>query len=429
MKTTAGTLLVLAAFSGCVPLQTNSRVAGRQQNLRPPTAPATAAGTSPTSPLPPLYQPGSTEAQAKARGGMLTGFAKGPGTAPASASLSKGFTGTDSVRPALLGPGAMAAARPNPPPVSATGTGTGMPLNPPGAIKSPPQPSGGLIPLPGTLTGSLPRTPAEVVSGEAVGPLANKEAKPDEGSGVAQVGHQQGAPAVPGVMPNPGLARAMPGAQADVQGKGAPMMRLVNTKQITLNFQVQDVGPSGVAAVELWYTQDCKEWHKYDAPRQAHAYLIEVEEEGMYGFTLLARNGLGLGDDPPKPGDLPQVWVVVDLTEPKLQIDKVEPKLGGKVNLVAIQWTARDENLGRQPIQLSYSASEAGPWLPIADQLPNTGNFDWAMPARVPPKLYLRVGATDLAGNHSTAQTPQPILLDIKKPRVSIIDIAPNRQE
>ena len=75
---------------------------------------------------------------------------------------------------------------------------------------------------------------------------------------------------------------------------GAPMVRLVNRKQLTLNFEVKDVGPSGLSGVELWYTTDTKNWKKYDAPAQSNAYIIEVDAEGMYGLTLVARSGTAL---------------------------------------------------------------------------------------------------------------------------------------
>ena len=43
---------------------------------------------------------------------------------------------------------------------------------------------------------------------------------------------------------------------------------------------------------------------------------LQVSEEGLYGFTLVAHNGVGGGKEPPHAGDLPQIWVLVDQTKP-----------------------------------------------------------------------------------------------------------------
>jgi hypothetical protein len=201
---------------------------------------------------------------------------------------------------------------------------------------------------------------------------------------------------------------------------GMPLMRLVNTKRITLNFEIKDVGPSGVAGVELWYTQDSRDWKKYDAPAQAHAYVIEVDEEGMYGFTLVAKSGLGLGKEPPASGDQPQVWVIVDLTKPDVQLTEMSPAKKG--HEITIGWKATDSNLGRQPITLSYSEKEDGPWKVIASNLENNGKYVWQVPQEL-ARILVRVDASDLSGNVGSAQSAKPIMLDSSTPKVSIIAV------
>src|SRR5205814_7780517 len=39
--------------------------------------------------------------------------------------------------------------------------------------------------------------------------------------------------------------------------------RLVGSKRVSLNYELKEVGPSGVSQVELWYTQDGRSWNKY----------------------------------------------------------------------------------------------------------------------------------------------------------------------
>ena len=79
--------------------------------------------------------------------------------------------------------------------------------------------------------------------------------------------------------------------------------KLVNSKRITLNYDLKEVGPSGVEKIELWYTQDGgrslnKQDYKTDVNQKSLTF--DVVDEGIYGITLLARSGVGLGDRPPR---------------------------------------------------------------------------------------------------------------------------------
>jgi hypothetical protein len=213
-------------------------------------------------------------------------------------------------------------------------------------------------------------------------------------------------------------------ADARSAKSGMPLMRLVNTKRITLNFEVKDVGPSGLANVELWYTQNCRDWKKYDAPTNSKAYVVEVDEEGMYGFTLVARSGLGLSKEAPVSGDQPQVWTIVDLTPPEVQLTEVAPNADAKQ--VTIAWKASDKNFSRTPISLSYAETEAGPWRIIAANLENIGKYTWSMPAGTPAKFIVRAEATDLAGNVSRVEWKKALLLDNSTPTVSITNVESN---
>jgi hypothetical protein len=200
----------------------------------------------------------------------------------------------------------------------------------------------------------------------------------------------------------------------------------VNTKRITLNFEVADVGSSGLSTVDLWYTQDGKEWKKHQAPTNAKAYVVEVDEEGMYGFTLVARSGIGLGQEPPAAGDQPQVWVIVDLSKPEVKLNEVTPLTKGKEQEVTIKWSAADKNLGRGPVTLSYAETEEGPWHVIAANLESSGQFNWKVPTAIPAKVFVRAEAADLAGNMGRAQTPKPLLMDSSLPKVSIVNVEAN---
>ncbi|MBL8795726.1 MAG: hypothetical protein JNM56_17605 [Planctomycetia bacterium] len=204
-----------------------------------------------------------------------------------------------------------------------------------------------------------------------------------------------------------------------------PAVRMVNSKRISLNYKIDDVGPSGVAAIELWYTQDARTWNKHGEDTNAKPpYVVDVNDEGLYGFSLVARSGVGLSDRAPQMGDQPHIWVEVDLTRPVVRLLAADVGRGPETGNLSIAWSASDKNLTRQPISLSFSESGEGEWKPIAQNLDNTGRYVWRMPpSGVPFRFHIRVDAADKAGNVGSAQTTQHVIVDLAKPKPTILDV------
>jgi len=222
-----------------------------------------------------------------------------------------------------------------------------------------------------------------------------------------------------------------PAPAAQVYGAPVdPDRRLVNSKRISLNYELKEVGPSGVSSIELWYTQDGRGWYRYPLPKngdevQQPPLVFEVNSEGVYGFTLVAKSGVGLGDRPPQVGDSPQVWVEVDLTKPQVTLQNMLVGRGPDKGKLTVQWTARDKNLAREPITIAYAEKTSGPWTPIVDRIQNTGRYVWSMPDRVPYQFLVRVEAADLAGNIGEAVTPNMVKVDLSQPKVRILQVEP----
>ena len=98
--------------------------------------------------------------------------------------------------------------------------------------------------------------------------------------------------------------------------------RMVNSRLFELEYDVDSVGPSGIGRVELWGTRDSgKTWRSFAANNNNRSpLLVSVDEEGIYGFRIVVTNGAGVGGMPPKSGDLPDLWIGVDLTKPTARI-------------------------------------------------------------------------------------------------------------
>jgi hypothetical protein len=323
-----------------------------------------------------------------------------------------GLTGT-AVRPgsqlgATMPPGPVASQPPAPSTTESAfthGVPGALPGMTPLAMNNQPAPAGPAAGKPFAGLGNGPNPPDS-----AVLPASYSEVRSDpSGLSATTLPPQNGAP--PALLPA-GLTSEHPQEPAPVTVASAPAVRMVNSKRFTLNYEIKDAGNGTLSAVDLWCTQDMRQWKKFDAvPQGAHAYLVEVKDEGTFGFTLVARGGAD-GARPPQAGDAPQVWVMVDATKPAVQLTGLELSLTTKIPSLIVRWSATDKNFGPRPVTLSYASKPEGPWTLLAENLENTGRYEWPIPANLPPAMYVRVEAMDLVGNSSMVQTPTPIHLD-----------------
>jgi hypothetical protein len=233
----------------------------------------------------------------------------------------------------------------------------------------------------------------------------------------------------------PGAGGSRPSSNFTDQGSGSrtqPGKRWVNSKKISLNYEIKEEGPSGVGAVVLWFTRDGRTWNKYSEDTvHKPPYVFEATDEGVYGFALIVRSGVGLSDPDPRTGDPPQVWVEVDLTPPVVHWVNVDVGRGSESGWVTITWKATDKNFGpREPITLSFAEKPLGDkpqgqWTQIASGLDNTGRYRWQIPPGAPYRFLVRVEAKDLAGNVGTLETAQPVIVDLHQPKGVIRDVQP----
>jgi hypothetical protein len=206
--------------------------------------------------------------------------------------------------------------------------------------------------------------------------------------------------------------------------------RMVNSRSFDLEYEVDGVGPAGIAKVELWGTRDGgKTWKSYGIDSDNRSPIrATVEGEGLYGFRVAVQSANGLGGLPPKPGDSPQMWVGVDLTKPTVRILGVEAGTGEHAGELLIRWQASDAAMASRPITLQFSDRPNGPWSIIAAGLENIGSYAWRPDNRAPDKIYLRIEARDEAGNTATFDTPEPTALDRIFPAGRIREVRPAGQ-
>jgi hypothetical protein len=467
MKRTAGALVLLTILGGCQATSTAPRGAPEMVQGAP-TAPPVAAAGIPEARLPdghrpreiillPESAPLGTGIPAELLQAAKAGVPAGP--APV---VQAGYTAS-AVPPQMSGPLLIAPtpvpATPaplatNPPPLRPVATMAEVPCRgctvlvpasaqPPGQAAgscASCQPAGGSQEATPTRPASLGSPPAGatfpafVRTGPAFTVPAQAASSPPPGpadrTGLdypAAVGspgpREDGLAAVPAVK----TASLPPGPpEPAVSAPPGARVRQCKSKRLVLSYDIKGAGSDAVAAVDLWFTRDGQKWHKIDLTNQSRSHcVVEVNKEGLYGFTVQARGTKEPAQPPPQPGERPQFWAEVDLTPPVVQLTKVEIGPAAPQPTLSVFWWAGDKNLAPRPISLSYAERPNGPWLPIASQLENTGRYVWKAPSALPPQLYVRVEASDLAGNVGEDQTANSLVSNGGQPAAVITGVEP----
>ena len=207
-------------------------------------------------------------------------------------------------------------------------------------------------------------------------------------------------------------------------------IQAVNTRTFTIDYQLDDIGPSGVSSIDLWITADGgKSWKRYgeDGDRKS-PFLVGVPQDGLYGFALVVKSGVDLGHEPPRAGDPPQMQVLVDTTPPQARLLEAQPGKGEKADRVEIRWQAGDIGFVETPIALYYAEKPTGQWKPVATRLQNKGSYSWKVGRTVPDRVFLRLVVRDRAGNVQVVDSSQPVTIDRSRPQGRLLGVARNEK-
>ena len=186
------------------------------------------------------------------------------------------------------------------------------------------------------------------------------------------------------------------------------MLRLTSNKRILFHLDSSDAASPVAANLEIWGTTDMRSWKKYQAETRSPSSLaVEVKDEGLYGFTMIARGKDEPATEQPPAGEPPQVWVAVDLTKPVVKLLDAEMNAPAQTPALIVRWNAKDRNFGPQPITVLYAESPEGPWRPLTANLENSGRYEGSLPPHLGNNVYVRVQAADLMGNVSMSQTKE----------------------
>lgn len=199
--------------------------------------------------------------------------------------------------------------------------------------------------------------------------------------------------------------------------------KMIRQTQFQMDYDIESVGPEGVAEVQLWATTDGgRTWAMWQRDEDRRSpFDVHVPGEGLYGFCIVVVANNGLTSTRPRSGDLAELWVAVDMTPPEVRLTSAVYGEGRYAGQLLIRWEARDALLGDRPVTLLFSEHPEGPWNTVATGLANTGYYYWPVDPRIPDRVYLRIEVTDGAGNTSRFQLDQPVITAGLAPRGRIL--------
>ncbi len=206
----------------------------------------------------------------------------------------------------------------------------------------------------------------------------------------------------------------------------------VKSKKFQLNYKldIESVGPSKVATVDIWKVHRGQAWAKCPEKGTSDGPVaISVNSAGRWGFRLIPRSGVGLAERDPRPGDAPDIWVEVDEEAPKVKITNVTVAQEDDGGYMTVYWKAEDTFLRATPISIFLSPTpQSGTWMPIEGNLANTGS--WRIKTDAPIlggryEFYVKVTAIDEAGNVGSDQWREVVKVDLKIPRIKSIEVKP----
>jgi hypothetical protein len=227
---------------------------------------------------------------------------------------------------------------------------------------------------------------------------------------------------------SPVLLNSHPEPSTSPPAVAAPQRQLINHTHTSLKYQIDKEGPSGISKVEIWITRDDgQSWERLcEDPDHKSPVDIDLPGDGVYGLALVVCSGSGSCSPIPSRGDAPEYRIEVDTTKPSAQITGVGA--GTEAGTIMVTWSASDKNLKAEPIDLEYANRADGPWMSIAKGIKNDGTFRWSAPRDVPGEIFVRLSATDAAGNTTTCVS-QPLVLDRSCPKGRILGLTTDSEK
>ena len=201
----------------------------------------------------------------------------------------------------------------------------------------------------------------------------------------------------------------------------------INSNHCTLNYALDNLGTQSIQKVEAYATKDNgKTWqHVAGDTSKASAIELTFAEDGLYGVMLVVSTAAQPGTLPTE-ADQADWWIEVDTVGPEVRLESATPGVNDDAGLLMLSWSVKDKNLAPDSVELSWSTTHEGPWRSIAKGLRSDNQYRWAVPREAAGKCFLKIEATDRAGNVGRFVSPQAVATEQPKPRARMLGINPS---
>jgi len=193
--------------------------------------------------------------------------------------------------------------------------------------------------------------------------------------------------------------------------RGRPL-HLVNTPRFAWEYEIPAVRrTAGPLRAELWTTRDGGvTWQRAAVDKNCRSPIaVELPQSGFYGVRLEVVADVPDADSGPRSGSEPDAWVGLDDEPPQVELAAIDRDETSPEDVLMIRYAARDPLLESQPVRLLYSPTADGPWATIAAGLPAEGSHRWEPGRSVPARVFIRIEATDAAGNRGSAVSDEAV--------------------
>ena len=224
--------------------------------------------------------------------------------------------------------------------------------------------------------------------------------------------NDRGEPRQPAPTPAPvtGLDAAAAGAgQAEYRGRP---LHLTKSRRFTWDYEAPAPRPAaGGLRAELWTTRDGGvTWQQTAVDHDGRSPIeVSLPEQGLFGVRLEMVAEAAGADGSPRSGDTPDAWVGVDEQPPEVDIVAVTRDESDAGDALLIRYACRDPLIVPRSVRLLYSPNAEGPWATIAESQENQGEHRWQPGRTVPSRVYVRIEASDAAGNIGGTTTPESV--------------------
>jgi hypothetical protein len=213
-------------------------------------------------------------------------------------------------------------------------------------------------------------------------------------------------------------APAVPAVAEEKQQVEDRQVNVWARKEVTINARSSD--EADVLSRELWYSSfDGKSWGEW----QKHGIVFQKEQpitwaptEGHWKLYFRKTLTSGLAAPVPEAKTKAHAEFIIDRTAPtgEISFPTSKAKLRGG-NKYTVKWQAADKYLKASPITIRYSRDGKGSWDVIAQDIPNTGSYEWTVPKDMTTAGQLQILVADKAGNVGTVESVS-LLVDSVNP-------------